>query len=178
MLAMRPRPRILRLLPALALAVAGYLLPGGASATSAGAEDNAPREPLEGKSFEDFAFRIEDTKSYIGIAAVKLSVGKLEPKNGKLVGSYRIRVPLMGSKNDHGRIVLPFDVSVQDLGEKGGTLRGKAYSEKNEKEAPHTIVCEIHPLDRKTLRLAITTPHRTIEFDSTYSLIRRNGRDG
>lgn len=116
------------------------------------------------------SFMIEDAKTHIGIASVKLSVGELTPEDGNLVGEYRIRVPLMKSKNDTGRIVLPLDTSIEELGSNGGTLRGKAYSHKEDTQ-PNLIVCEITPHDGQTIFLAITTEDRTIKFKSRYRVV-------
>ena len=121
-------------------------------------------------TWEDLAFRIEDSKTRVGIASVNLSVSELKPINGELIGYYEIEVPLMSSKNDSGRIVLPLDQSVKDLGKKGGVLKGTAYSEKN-KDQLNKIVCEIKPLDKKAIFLAITTPDRTLHFESKYTVI-------
>lgn len=127
-------------------------------------------QPLSQKETSDLAFKIEDSKSYVGIAAVKLSVSELVQEDGQLVGDYTINVPLKKSKNDTGRIVLPIDIPLDQLGEQGGTLRGKAYSDKEGKK-PNLIVCKIGPLTNKDIKLAITTENRTLKFDSSYVLI-------
>jgi len=126
--------------------------------------------------WERFAFRIEDSRSFVGIAPVYLSVGKLEPKDGKLVGTYSIRVPLKTSKNDKGRIVLPLDAKVSVLGAKGGVLKGKAHSETDEGTV-NDIVCIILPEKDQGIKLAITTKKRTINFESRYSIIELS-KDG
>jgi len=121
-------------------------------------------------AWESLAFRIEDSRAFVGIAPVYLSVSKLEPKNGKLVGTYSIRVPLKSSKNDQGKIVLPLNVTVSDLGSKGGVLKGKAHSQ-SEGGTINDIVCIIMPEEDQGIRLAITTKNRTINFESRYSII-------
>ena len=125
---------------------------------------------LEPEDTIDLAFKIEDSKSYVGIAAVKLSVSELVQEDGQLVGDYSINVPLSKSNNDSGRIVLPIDTPLHEIGEAGGTLRGKAYSDKEGKK-PNLIVCTIGPLSDKDIKLAITTEKRTLNFDSSYVLI-------
>jgi hypothetical protein len=127
-------------------------------------------EAAVASEWESFAFRIEDSRSFVGIAPVYLSVSKLEPKDGKLVGTYSIRVPLRSSKNDKGIIVLPLDVRVSDLGAKGGVLRGKAHSQTDE-GVVSDIVCVILPEKDQAIKLAITTKKRTINFESRYSII-------
>lgn len=119
--------------------------------------------------WDNLVFEIEDTKCRVGIASVKLSVSALVPEGGNLVGEYSIVVPLMQSKNDKGRIVLPLDSNVNDLGNKGGVLRGKAISYK-EGKTPNNIICEVLPLKNKTILLEITTDDRTLEFKSRYTV--------
>ena len=122
------------------------------------------------EGFENAVFRIEDAKSRVSIASVKLSVGDLAAVDGQLVGDYSIRVPLMESKNDHGRIVLPLHVSIAELGEKGGTLTGQSISHKKD-TTPNKIVCQVIPQKDQTILLAITTDRRTIEFTSRYEVL-------
>ena len=125
-------------------------------------------------SWEDLAFRIEDSKTRVGIASVNLSVSELKPIDGELIGYYEIEVPLMRSKNDSGRIVLPLDKSVRELGNSGGPLNGIAYSQKD-KSIRNKIVCDIRPLDKKAIFLAITTADRTLHFESKYTVIEVDG---
>lgn len=119
---------------------------------------------------DKLAFQIENSKAYVGIAAVKLSVSTLRQVDGKLVGDYNIEVPLKKSKNDSGRIELEIDDSFEKIGEEGGTLRGFAFSSKEDKK-PNLVVCKVGPLSDKDIELAITTEHRTLNFDSKYVLV-------
>lgn len=121
-------------------------------------------------AWESLAFRIEDSRAFVGLAPVYLSVSKLRPEGGNLVGTYTINVPLMTSKNDRGKIVLPLDIKVSELGAKGGVLKGKAHSQKDE-DSINDIVCEIIPKKDQAIRLAITTDQRTINFKSRYTII-------
>lgn len=121
-------------------------------------------------TWEGAVFRIEDAKSRVSIASVKLSVGDLKPENGILVGEYKIEVPLKQSKNDQGKIVLPLNFSMEELESKGGVLRGKAISNKEGKKQ-NLIVCEIIPGKDQKILLDITTDDRTITFKSNYSIV-------
>lgn len=143
------------------------------------AEEVATPAEVTDPAWNHLTFRIEDARSFVGIASVYLTVSELKPEDGFLVGTYRIRVPLRASSNDHGKIMLPFDASVGDLGEQGGVLRGKAHSAASE-GVINAIVCEILPAEDQTIKLAITTSKRTINFTSRYSVIdaRKNGIDG
>jgi len=132
-------------------------------------------KPVYMSSLDELVFKIEDAKCHIGIASVNLTVSELRPEDGNLVGEYSIQVPLMKSKNDAGRIVLPLRTSVSELGEHGGVLYGKAYSHKND-TSPNNIVCEIRPFENKAVHLAITTENRIVNFQSRYIVIN-TGKD-
>jgi hypothetical protein len=139
--------------------------------TASSAEKVLSQQTIETlRSWEGAVFRIEDAKSRVSIASVKLSVGDLKPENGYLVGEYTINIPLMTSKNDHGMIVLPLSLSLDELGKKGGVLRGQAISYK-EGTTPNGIVCEIIPDKDQKILLEITTDDRTIAFKSRYSIL-------
>jgi len=155
-----------RHLPAIALLVFAIPLSLSTMADGSMTAKEVQASVIAGKS----CFMIEDARTHIGIASVKLSVGELTSEAGNLVGEYTIQIPLMKSKNDTGRIVLPLDTSIEELGTTGGTLRGKAYSHKPDKQ-PNLIVCEIDPQDDQTILLAITTEDRTIEFKSRYRIV-------
>jgi hypothetical protein len=128
-------------------------------------------------AWEDLVFEIEDTKTRVGIASVKLIVSTLKPEGGNLVGDYNIVVPLMQSQNDSGRIILPLlDSTVGELGKKGGILRGLAISNKGG-TTPNSIICEVLPLKNKTILLEIQTENRTLEFKSKYT-VSVNQRSG
>ena len=127
-------------------------------------------------SWENLAFRIDDSSCFVGIAPVYLSVSKLEPEGKFLTGTYEIRVPLKKSKNDSGKIVLPLNVTAQELEANGGILRGKAISV-NDSDKPHRIVCEVHPDKDQLIRLFITTPDRTVKFKSRYEIVRIKSTD-
>ena len=115
-------------------------------------------------------FQIEDSKTRVSIASVKLTVSDLKPEGGSLVGEYTIKVPLMESKNDQGKIVLPLDRSMQEIENEGGILRGQAVSYKVDK-TPKPIVCEILPKQDQKILLKITTLDRILKFESKYSII-------
>ena len=121
-------------------------------------------------SWDQFSFKINDSKCRVGIASVKLSVSELKPKDGNLVATYTINVPLKKSENDSGLIVLPIDVTVDELHKKGGVLRGKAYSNQKGKN-PNTIICEVGSKESKGIALEIITDKRTLNFKSRYTVI-------
>jgi hypothetical protein len=143
----------------------------GPAGLRADASDTNLQHPFS--SWDPFTFKIDDTKCRIGIAAVKLSVSELTPKDGNLVATYTIIVPLKQSENDTGLIVLPIDLTVDQLHEHGGVLRGKAHSLQKGK-ASNTIICEIGPNHTKSIQLEIITRKRTLKFQSRYTVIESN----
>ncbi len=148
--------RLICLLSTLFLLASGHLLTAS--------------EGSDAASWDGAVFRINDTKTRVSLASVKLSVSDLKPEDGSLVGEYTIHVPLMQSKNDKGKIVLPLDRTMQDIGAKGGILRGQAISYK-EGTTPNAIICEIIPDKDQKILLEITTDDRTLEFKSRYSIV-------
>ncbi len=124
-------------------------------------------------SWDHFSFKIEDTKCRISIASVKLSVSELTPQDGNLVATYTINVPLKPSENDQGLIVLPIDLTVDQLHEHGGVLRGKAHSYQTGR-VPSTIICEIGSNQTKSIQLKIITIKRTMNFKSRYTMTESN----
>lgn len=135
-------------------------------------QDKAQTEPAS----ETLSFIIEDSRSFVGIIPVYLTVTELKPEEGNLIGYYKVDVPLMSSKNDQGRIILPLHSSMRDLRTNGGVLEGKAHSQMHE-GLVNGIVCRIIPEKGQAVRLAITTPDRTIKFKSRYSVIRSSPPD-
>lgn len=133
----------------------------------------ASPEPAKAEPTQNLSFKIDDSKCYVGIAAVYLTVTELKQVDGNLVGGYEINVPLKKSKNDKGKIVLPLDTPLATIRKQGGTLRGKAYSQKKARP-PNLIVCELGPIDHKKVSLAITTNKRTLHFKSKYKLIHND----
>lgn len=121
-------------------------------------------------SWDGSVFRINDTKTRVSIASVLLFVSDLKPENGSLVGEYSIVVPLMKSKNDTGKIVLPLSLSMNAIGAEGGVLRGKAISYQ-EGKTPNPIICEIIPEQNQKILLNIKTSDRTLKFASRYSIV-------
>lgn len=148
--------RLLCFITALFLLASGHILTATETSHSA--------------SWDGSVFRITDSKTRVSIASVKLSVSDLKPEGGNLVGEYSINVPMMKSKNDKGKIVLPLDRSMQDIGANGGVLRGQAISYK-EGKTPNAIVCKILPEEDRKILLDITTDDRKLKFKSRYSIV-------
>lgn len=144
------------------LLTALFLLASGHTLTASGTSASA--------SWDGSVFRINDAKTRVSIASVQLSVSDLKPEGGNLVGEYTINVPLMKSKNDKGKIVLPLDLNMDSLDAEGGVLRGLAISYKEGKK-PNPIICEIIPEQNQKILLNIKTSDRTLKFASRYSIV-------
>ncbi|NBB79687.1 MAG: hypothetical protein GVY36_09620 [Verrucomicrobia bacterium] len=163
----------LRLISILLFAPLGLSIAGTQTQTDESTKTTASSEAAEAiASWQGTVFRIKDAKSRVSLASVKLSVSDLKPKDGNLVGEYTIEVPLMNSKNDHGKIVLPLDINMDNLDVTGGTLRGKAISYKDDTES-NIIVCRIFPGEEQFIELDITTNDRTIQFESRYTIVEQ-----
>ena len=119
---------------------------------------------------------IEDSLCYVGIAPVYLKVSELKPVGENLVGTYEFEVPMKASKNDHGKIVLPLNPSVGELGNVGGVLVGEAHSQVIEGQV-NRIVCEIIPEKNQLIKLEITTSNRTLNFKSRYTVVEHEVLD-
>ncbi len=121
-------------------------------------------------SWDTFSFKIEDSKCRVGIASVKLTVSELIHQDGNLIATYAIHVPLSKSNNDTGQIVMPVNISIDEISRNGGVLKGHSYSDKK-KEIANTIICKIGSIETKGIALEITTPKRTLNFESQYTVI-------
>lgn len=122
-------------------------------------------------SWDGSVFRITESKTRVSLASVKLTVSDLKPEDGNLVGEYSIDVPLMKSKNDKGKIVLPLDLHMDAIGAEGGVLRGQAISYQ-EGKTPNRIICKIIPKQDQKILLDIKTDDRTLKFTSRYSIVK------
>jgi hypothetical protein len=143
--------------------------------TAHASEIHAPHEAHSAShsafnSWHDFSFKIDDSKCRVGIASVKLIVSELKPQDGNLIATYSIHVPLKKSENDTGQIVLPINVTVDELHKQGGVLIGNAYSNQKGKH-PNKIICEVGPNTTKGIALEIITDKRTLNFKSRYTVI-------
>ena len=117
-----------------------------------------------------FGIQIEESRSWVGLAMVKLKVSTLTAEDGKLVGTYKIQIPLSSKNNDFGEITLELPENFLSLDSEGGKLVGFATSSK-EGEPPCRIVCDVFPGDDREIHLAITTSERTIKFKSNYEVV-------
>lgn len=117
------------------------------------------------------AIKIDDSRCFVGVAAVKLIVSELKPTDGNLVATYAIEVPLRKSSNDAGIIVLPIDdLSIAELSTSGGVLIGTACSDKKG-ATPNKVICQVLPQENKGILLEITTDTRVLNFVSRFKVI-------
>ena len=123
--------------------------------------------PLQGSfrpSDLDDGLRIEPSHTRVGLARVYLEVSDLAMRGDRLTGRYRIRVPLLPSKNDVGSIQL---TPPREAGGAIGLLVGHAHSDDG--GVRRDVSCEI--LDEETLRIDIFTDDRVLTFQTHYARI-------
>lgn len=118
---------------------------------------------------------VEDTVTYVRLAKVNLTVGKMTQTKGNLLGTYSINVPILKSQCETGRIVLPLLKDVSDYAQSGGSLSGKGTAE-GKKDASRKIEARFGPYNHEAkeghIQLTIDTGERILEFKSTYHLSR------
>lgn len=125
---------------------------------------------------EGVRIRVEDTRTRVGLALVRLKISELVIKDSRVTGEYEIRVPLRKSKNDDGLINLGFQHDVAATLAAGGTLKGEGISAIFKDDPPRTITCKISPDPATTesgaILLTIETSDRKIEFRSRYRIVK------
>ncbi len=130
---------------------------------------------LQHVSAEEAAVSVEvaDAVTYVNLAKVNLTVGKMTPAEGNLLGTYWIKVPLLKSQSETGRIVLPMLKDVDDYVRSGGSLSGKGTAEGKE-NGHRKIDARFGPYDHEAkeglIELTIDTGARILVFKSTYHL--------
>ena len=107
-------------------------------------------------------FRIEPSKTWVGVARVHLEVTELQWTGGELVGRYSVRVPLIPSRNETGTIALEMHELQQAPGD---TLVGTAL---NERGQLHGVDCTIQA--GNLIEIRITTEKRVMTFETHYYL--------
>lgn len=136
-----------------------------------------PIEDLFDTEVSPIRIQIDSTHTYVFVAKVSLSISDLVLKDGALVGTYHIRVPMKPSKNEWGIMELPLEKSkiVEHYMEKGGILEGTGESVK-ENQPTRIIACEIKPSSEGAmygdLALEIDTGERVLNFVSEYKIER------
>jgi hypothetical protein len=113
-----------------------------------------------GSSEGPISFRIEPTKTWVGVARVHLEVTDLQWTGGELVGRYSVRVPLIPSRNETGTIALEMH-ELQQL--PGGTLAGTAH---NDRGQIHGVDCTIQA--GNLIEIRITTEKRVMTFETRF----------
>lgn len=112
--------------------------------------------------------RLEPSKTWVSLAPVYLDLGELELRGEELVGEFRVRVPLLPSHNDEGTVTLRPGASIDEIARNGGAFEGTALSRLT--GDTRTVRCEARP--DGTVRIAISTPQRTLRFESRYTIVR------
>jgi hypothetical protein len=122
---------------------------------------------------ESLSVNVEDAVTYVNLAKVNLSVGKMSFDEGKLLGTYSIEVPLMKSKSENGQIVLSLLQGVEVYARDGGSISGEGIVA-GEQDERRKIDVRFSPCNNETnegrIDLTIDTGTRILEFKSTYRL--------
>jgi len=120
------------------------------------------------------AIKIADAATHVTAAQVNLSVENLKVVKGELVGNYSISVPLLKSKFEKGRIILPLSKELQAYIRNGGTVTGSGIAEEGSQTGSRKIDARFSAYDDDTnggsLRLTIDTGERVMVFDSSYQV--------
>ena len=150
----------------------GLLVIGGLLAAVAGSPEVTP----EGDASKALAVKIDDSRCYVGIAAVNLVVSELKAIDGEFVATYSITVPLRKSNNDTGLITLPIDTTINELSLSGGVLEGTARSDKPA-ATPNKLICQVLPQEDQGILLEITTQDNVLEFVSRFTVVESEAGD-
>jgi hypothetical protein len=106
--------------------------------------------------------RIESSKTWVGLARVKLDVDDLAVVGDKLAGTYQIRIPFAPLMNDRGVIELELDRPLERTIEQGGRITGASHS--TDGGETRAITCDVEP--GGSLRIQVDTGDRTLSFKS------------
>jgi hypothetical protein len=116
------------------------------------------------------AVRVAPSETRVAFASVHLALGDLQPRGQELVGDFEIRVPLFPAKGDHGTVALHMDGPLEQTLHQGAIFVGKATSRIT--GHVHAVRCSVEADGR--VRIAVTTPARTMTFASRYAVVRRS----
>ena len=109
-------------------------------------------------------FRIDPSKTWVGVARVHLEVTDLEWTGGELIGRYSVRVPMVPSRNETGTIALKMHELERTPGD---TFAGTALSHRGK---VHDVDCTIHA--DNGLEIRITTEKRVMTFETRYHSVQ------
>jgi hypothetical protein len=108
---------------------------------------------------------IDPSKTSVGIVRVHLEISDLWISgDDELEGSFRIKVPLLPSRNDSGAIRLQADRPLEQMRQSGGLLTGSARS--GVSGETHAVACRVQADGQ--LDINVTTSKRSLSFKSRY----------
>jgi hypothetical protein len=111
---------------------------------------------------------VERARTRVGLARVVLHMAPLMLSDQRLVGDYRLRIPLAPFMDDSGTVEIPLSDSLTALLIPGATLRGTATS--REDGRVHDIDCTFQESGK--VRIKVTSPERVLEFEAPFSVER------
>lgn len=122
---------------------------------------------------ETMKLKIADASTWVSIAKVNLKITELELQEGRLTGTYDMKVPMFSDNNEMGHIDLKFAKEIADLRQDGGMMKGIGINVE-EVDDPRAVSCEIFPSaknkDKGRIVLIIDTGDRILKFKSTYTV--------
>jgi hypothetical protein len=114
------------------------------------------------------AVRVAPAETRVAFASVYLALGDLQPRGRELVGDFEIRVPLFPARGDQGTVALRMDGPLEQALHQGTLFVGKATSRIT--GHVHAVRCSVKADGE--VRIAVTTPARTLQFASRYTVLR------
>ncbi|WOO40991.1 hypothetical protein [Rubellicoccus peritrichatus] len=129
----------------------------------------------EGWSYcsETMRLKIADASTWVSIAKVNLKITELHLEEGRLTGSYDMKVPMFSDNNEVGRLDLTFAKQISELRQDGGMMKGIGVKA-DEADECREVSCEIFPSaknkDKGRIVLIIDTGDRILKFKSTYAV--------
>ena len=108
--------------------------------------------------------RIEPCKTRVGIARVHLELSDLRLAGGRLLGDYRIKIPLAPVLNDRGTIEIGLDRPLAQVIANRGTVLGWSHSVLDGRT--HPVVCEFG--SSHNVKITIDTGNRILSFNTRF----------
>ena len=108
--------------------------------------------------------RVEPCKTRIGIARVHLMLSDLRLSGDRLLGDYRIKIPLAPVLNDRGTIEIGLDRPLSQIIASRGTVAGRGHSLLDGRT--HPVVCEFGSAG--DVKITIDTGDRILAFKTRY----------
>ena len=111
---------------------------------------------------------VERARTRVGLARVVLDMAPLILTEQRLVGDYRLRIPLAPFMDDSGTVEISLTDSLHNVLVPGATLRGTATS--REDGTIHDVDCTFQESGR--VRITVKNRDRVLEFEAPFTVER------